>query len=60
MNITAQFIRPELLLKLSDREIRTIGAIIDAEITGNPDIKAAINKRLAEIEPHIPLEPKKK
>lgn len=60
MNIIAQFIKPELLLSLGEKEIRALGAIIDAEITQNPEIRAAITKRLAEIEPSIPKELKKK
>ncbi|WP_316232478.1 hypothetical protein [Bradyrhizobium sp. SZCCHNR1051] len=54
MNILAHFIKPEMLLQLNDAEIRALGAIIDAEITGNAEIKTAISKRLHDLMPKLP------
>ncbi|SEP49306.1 hypothetical protein SAMN02990966_07284 [Rhodospirillales bacterium URHD0017] len=60
MNVLAQFIDADLLLQLDEREVRALGAIIDAEITGNPNVRKAIAERLAGIMPKLGKSPRSK
>ena len=46
MTVLAQLLGKEILFELDERELRALGAVVDAEILDNPEIKKALQARL--------------
>jgi hypothetical protein len=54
MSNLAQFMDKSLFLQLSDDQVERLTAVVDAEISNNPDVQAEIKKAL---EKYVPLKP---